>query len=145
MAMFVRYIEEAKLTIFYAKYEGDRCGASEIGPEHILLALLRDPALIEATMKGISEKEMRETLDAHLPRQEPNTLPHDLPLGDKARRALVLAEREADILGHAKIRNLHLLLGLIESGDSYAAELLVSNGLSADQLRRQLESLPGIT
>src|SRR5215469_9244273 len=95
MAMFVRYIEEAKLTIFYAKYEADRSGALEIGPEHILLALLRDPALIEATMKGISEKEMREALDAHLPRREPNTLPHDLPLGDKARQALGLAEREA--------------------------------------------------
>jgi ATP-dependent Clp protease ATP-binding subunit ClpC len=142
MAMFVRYIEEARLTIFRAKHEADRFGSLEIAPEHILLALLSDPILINRTLKGVSEKEMRETIDAYLPRRKPNTLPHDLPLSEAARRALVLAEEEADRLGHAKIRNEHLLLGLVKSGDSYAAELLVIKGLSADKLGRQLESPP---
>jgi ATP-dependent Clp protease ATP-binding subunit ClpA len=140
--VFIRYIEEARLTIFRAKHEADRFGSVEIAPEHILLALLSDPVLINRTMKGISEKEMRETIDAHLPRREPNTQPHDLPLSEAARRALVLAEREADRLGHSKIRNQHLLLGLVKSGDSYAAELLVRKGLSADELGQQLESSP---
>ena len=140
MTMFIRYIEEAKLTVFRAKHEADRFGSLEIAPEHILLALLDDPILINWTKKGISEKEMRATIDAHLPRREPNKLPHDLPLSEAARRALVLAEAEADRLGHSKIRNQHLLLGLLKSGDSYAAELLVRKGFSADELGRQLES-----
>lgn len=142
MTTFVRFIEEARLTIFRAKHEADRFGALEIAPDHILLALLSDPALIHGTMKGISEKEMRDTIDAHLPRREPNTLPHDLPLSETARRALALAEGEADKLGHPKIRNQHLLLGLLKSGDSYAADLLMKKGLSAEEVRRQLESSP---
>jgi hypothetical protein len=43
MSMFIRYIEEAKQTIVLAKHEADRFGSLEIGPEHILLALLNDP------------------------------------------------------------------------------------------------------
>ena len=38
--------------------------------------------------------------------------------------ARVLAEEEADKLGHPDIRNEHILLGLVESGNSFAAKLL---------------------
>ena len=138
MTTFIRYIEEARQTIFHAKHQADRFGALEIEPEHILLALLQDPVLITRTMEGISEKEIRETIDAHLPRREPSMLPHDLPLSEAARKALVLAEGEADKLGHRKIG--HILLGLVDSGESYAAGLLTRKGLSADRLRGQLES-----
>jgi ATP-dependent Clp protease ATP-binding subunit ClpA len=86
-------------------------------------------------MEGISEKEIRETINAHLPRREPTTLPHDLPLSRAAREALVLAEGKADKLGHRYIRNEHLLLGLVESESSYAAQLLKQKDISAEKLR----------
>jgi hypothetical protein len=38
--------------------------------------------------------------------------------------ARVLAEEEADKLGHPDIRNEHILPGLVESGNSFAAKLL---------------------
>jgi ATP-dependent Clp protease ATP-binding subunit ClpA len=122
--MFARYITEARETIVLAKHEADRFGSPEIDPEHILLALLDDLVLISRTTKGISEKEIRKTINAHLPRRERNPLPHDLELSKAAREALVLAEAEADKLGHRYIRNEHLLLGLVESGNNFAAELL---------------------
>jgi ATP-dependent Clp protease ATP-binding subunit ClpA len=140
--MFIRYIERAKRTIVRAKHEADRFGSLEIDPEHILLALLNDPVLISRTMEGISEKGIRETINAHLPRREPNTLPHDLPLSRAAREALVLAEGEADKFGHRYIRNEHILLGLALSESSYAAQLLKQKGFSADSLRLQIKALP---
>jgi ATP-dependent Clp protease ATP-binding subunit ClpA len=115
MTMFIRYVEEARRTIVLAKHEADRFGSLEIYPEHILLALLHDPVLTSRTMEGISEKEIRETINVHLPRRERNPLPHDLELSRAAREALVLAEGEADKLGHRYIRNEHLLLALVES------------------------------
>jgi len=127
-------------TIVLAKHEADRFGSLEIDPEHVLLALLNDPSLISRTTDGIAEKEIRETINTHLPRRQPNLLPHDLPLSQAAREALVLAEAEADKLGHRDIRNQHLLLGLVESRNSYARELLTKKGLSVDTLRLQLES-----
>jgi tetratricopeptide (TPR) repeat protein len=63
-------------------------------------------------------------------------------LSRAAREALVLAEGEADRFGHRYIRNEHLLLGLVESGDCYAGELLRKKGLSAEQLRLQIKALP---
>jgi ATP-dependent Clp protease ATP-binding subunit ClpA len=57
-------------------------------------------------------------------------LPHALPLSREAREALVLAEAEADKLGHRYIRNEQHLPGPVESGNSFAAELLTKKGLS---------------
>ncbi len=140
MGMFARYVEESKRTIVRAKHEADSFGSLEIEPEHILLSLLSDSVLIRRTMERSSAEGIRKTINAHLPRREPNTLPHDLPLSGAAREALVLAEEEADKLNHRSIGNGHLLLGLLESGDSFASVLLMKEGLSADQLRRQLET-----
>lgn len=142
MSMFIRYIEGARRTIVRAKHEADRFGSLEIDPEHILLALLSDPVLISRTMEGISEKEILETINAHLPRREPNTLPHDLELSRSAREALVLAEGEADKFGHRYIRNEHVLLGLAQSESSYGAQLLKQKGFSTDKLRLQIKALP---
>ena len=88
MGMFIRYIEEAKRTLVRAKHEADRFGSLEIDPEHILLALLNDPVLINRIMEGTFEKEIREAINTRLPRREPNRLPHDLPLSGAAREAL---------------------------------------------------------
>jgi ATP-dependent Clp protease ATP-binding subunit ClpA len=140
MGMFARYLKYSRQTIVRAKHEADRFESPEILPEHFLLALLDDPVLTSGTMQGISEKEIVMTIEAHIPRGERNPLPHDLELSKTAREALVLAEGEADKLGHRDIRNEHILLGLVESGNSFAAKLLAKEEVSADHLRRQIES-----
>lgn len=140
MGMFARYLTYSIQTIVRAKHEADRFGSPEIDPEHILLALLNDPVLTSRTMQGISEKEIITTIEAHIPRGERNPLPHDLELSKTAREALVLAEGEADKLGHRDIRNEHILLGLAESGNSYAAKLLAEEGVSANHIRLQMQS-----
>jgi ATP-dependent Clp protease ATP-binding subunit ClpA len=140
MGMFARYLKYSRETIVRAKHEADRFGSPEIDPEHILLALLNDPLLKNRMMQGISEKEIVMTIEAHIPRGERNLLPHDLELSKATREALGSAEGEADKLGHPDIRNEHILLGLIESGNSFAANVLAQQGVSADRLRRQIES-----
>jgi ATP-dependent Clp protease ATP-binding subunit ClpA len=140
MGMFARYLKYSRQTIVRAKHEADRFGSPEIDPEHILLALLNDPALTRRTMQGISEKEIVIALEAHIPRGARNPLPHDLELSKTAREALVLAEVEADKLGHQDIRNEHILLGVVECGNSFAAKLLAREGVSPDHIRREIES-----
>jgi len=140
MGMFARYLKYSRQTIVRAKHEADRFGSPEIDPEHILLALLNDPVWTSRTMQGISEKEIVMTIEAHIPWGERSPLPHDLELSKTAREALVLAEGEADKLGHRDIRNEHILLGLLESGNSFAAKLLAKEGVSAGHLRSQIEA-----
>ena len=111
--MFERYTEKARRTVHLAKCEADGFGSLEVGPEHILLALLTDRALVSSTMEGVSESEIRAAINAHIPRSEPNPLPHDLPLTTEARAALVLATEEADKLSHGYVQNEHVLLALL--------------------------------
>src|SRR5258708_16901274 len=113
MSMFVRYIEEARRTIVRAKHEADRFGSLKIDPEHILLALLSDPVLISRTIQEISEKEILDTINAHLPRREPSTLPHDLELSRAARESRVWAAGVADRVRYRDISSGHILLGLV--------------------------------
>ncbi len=46
-----------------AKHEADRFGAPEVTPEHILLALLLDSALIASIKERFHAEEVRAALD----------------------------------------------------------------------------------
>jgi ClpA/ClpB-like protein len=93
-------------------------------------------------MEGIPEPEIRGALNAHIVRREPNPLPHDLPLSKEARMALVLATEKAEEFSHRYVENKHVLLALVESESSYAAQLLRGQGLVAEKLRPQIKALP---
>lgn len=138
VGMFERYSEDARLTVVHAKHEADGFGSSEIGAEHILLALLRDSALISSAMETLAVAGIRATIHAHIPRREPNPLPHDLPLSAEGRIVLTSAAEEANKCGHKFVKNEHILLAVLQSENTYAAELLKQNGLSSEDLRTHI-------
>jgi Clp amino terminal domain, pathogenicity island component len=78
-----------------AKCEADGFGADQVEPEHILLALLSDAALVSSTMEGVSPSDIRASINAHALRREPKPLPHDLPLSAESRTAMARATEEA--------------------------------------------------
>ena len=62
---------------------------------------------------------------------------------DQARRAIVLAEEEARMLGHNWLGTEHILLGLIREGDGVAAKALESLGIGLQAVRQQVEEIIG--
>jgi len=62
---------------------------------------------------------------------------------DKARRVVVLAQEEARLLDHNYIGTEHLLLGLIDQGDSVAAATLGRVGVTLEKVRAEVELLVG--
>lgn len=60
---------------------------------------------------------------------------------DRARRAVVLAQEEARLLGHDIIGTEHLLLGLIHEGEAIAAKALESLGVSLVAVRSAVEDV----
>ena len=62
---------------------------------------------------------------------------------DRARRAVVLAQEEARMLGHNYIGTEHILLGLIRERDGGAGRALESLGISLEALRQQVEEIIG--
>jgi ATP-dependent Clp protease ATP-binding subunit ClpC len=62
---------------------------------------------------------------------------------DRARRVVVLAQREASRLNHNWIGTEHILLGLLHEGEGVAAKALESLGISLDAVRQQVEEIIG--
>jgi tetratricopeptide (TPR) repeat protein len=142
VGIFERYNEDARRTVLRAKHEADAFGSLELGAEHILLALLRDSVLISSTMEKPTVAFIRAALHAHIPRLEPNPLPHDLPLSVEARTVLMSATEEADSAGQQYVRNAHVLLALARSNTSYAAQLLKEKGFFIHKLQLQIKAFP---
>src|SRR6266498_694575 len=62
---------------------------------------------------------------------------------DRARRVVVLAMEEARRLNHPHIGTEHLLLGLLREPASVATEVLVSLGISVEEIRVGVEESIG--
>jgi ATP-dependent Clp protease ATP-binding subunit ClpA len=62
---------------------------------------------------------------------------------DRARRVVVLAQEEAQLLNHDYIGTEHLLLGLVHDGEGVAAKALESLGISLEAVRAQVEETIG--
>jgi ATP-dependent Clp protease ATP-binding subunit ClpA len=58
--------------------------------------------------------------------------------GDAARRAVVLAQEEAEALGHDYLGTEHLLLGLLAEGEGRAADVLARAGVTRDSVLEHL-------
>jgi hypothetical protein len=59
----------------------------------------------------------------------------------RARRALVLGQEEARLLGHNVIGTEHLLLGLLNEGEGVAASVLVSFDITLDTARQKVDQM----
>jgi ATP-dependent Clp protease ATP-binding subunit ClpA len=62
---------------------------------------------------------------------------------DRARRASVLAEKEARMLNHDYIGTEHILLGLISEGEGVGVHALESLGIELEAVRQQVEKTIG--
>jgi ATP-dependent Clp protease ATP-binding subunit ClpA len=62
---------------------------------------------------------------------------------EQSRRAVVLAQEEARMLGHNHIGSEHLLLGLLHEQDGTAADVLRSAGITVEAARSQVAELAG--
>jgi ATP-dependent Clp protease ATP-binding subunit ClpC len=113
---------------------------SEVGTEHVLLALLREErglatrALAEL---GVAPAELAQRTRLRLVRAE---IGADGPigLGPEARAALEMARAEARRLHHDYVGTEHLLLGLLRNGEGPAFVVLHGAGVTLARARRQI-------
>lgn len=135
--MFERYTEKARRVVFFARYEASQFGSPYIEPEHLLLGLLReDKALPTRLFRSFgSVGKIRQQIEAHTFIREKVSTSVDLPLSNECKRVLAYAAEEAERLSHRHIGSEHLLLGLLRETNSFAAQLLNSEGVFLDRAR----------
>jgi hypothetical protein len=141
--MFERYTEKARHVIFFARYEASQFGSPEIDTEHLLLGLLREErGLVYRWVPNLRLESVRKQITERSERRDPIPTNVDLPLGSSAKKALNDAADEADRLRRKHIGTEHLLLGLLDEANSFAAALMREAGADVDRLRLQIAQLP---
>ena len=140
--MFERFTDRARRVVVMAQEEARQLRHNYIGPEHILLGLVKenDGVAAEALRSlGIDLAALREQVIAAVPegKHEFEASGH-IPFTPVAKKSLELSLREALQLGHNYIGTEHVLLGLVREGDNPAAAVLAGFGADLNQIRRQV-------
>lgn len=142
--MFERYTEQARRTIFFARYEASNYGSRYIETEHLLLGLLRENKRLNLILFGEHSRidEIRKRVDAHTPARERIATSVDIPLSDEGKLTLAYAAEEAERLELKHIGTEHLLLGILRESKSFGAAILNQLGITLENVRKELASIP---
>jgi Clp amino terminal domain, pathogenicity island component len=144
----MRVTESAQHAVRHAPGEAGRLGRDRVDTEHLLLALLRDPACLAAAALGEQgvevetvRRRVEEAIGPGRPGDGDEPAGHDLPMTRPVTLVLGLAAREARELEQDRVGTEHLLLGLAGEGDGVAAHVLEEVGAGLLQLREAVISL----
>ena len=120
--------------ITYSKEEANRLRNRYIGPEHLLLGMLRDGGgkAIEILLKlDIDLKRVKSRLEGFLKDAEDDTLLPDaeVPLSPMTAKILKMCMLEARLLKSATADTEHVLLAILKDGNNLAATVLEENNI----------------
>ena len=138
--MFERYSEEAKRTLFFARYAVAEHGGTQLEPEHLLLGVLRaDPeAVLRFAASDVPIDAIRARLVASVADDAKLPATHEIRFSERSRIALERAQVEADDLSDAHIRPEHLILGLLVKTSGEANVVLRDAGVQMSAMRKFL-------
>jgi len=146
-----RFTDRVRKVLVLANNESLRLNHEYIGPEHLLLGVLREGSGVAATaLRNVSgdpgriEKEM-ERLIIRGPAVTSSSLSGMRPMTPRAKRIIENAKEEARMLNHNFIGTEHVLLGLMREHESLPVTLLLSLGIDGAMVRHEVRSILGIT
>ena len=124
--------------IVYSKEEANRLRNDYIGPEHLLLGIIREG---EGKAVGVLQslyvdlQEVKETLEAVL-RGESVTenYSEDITFNEKASKILKMSMLEARLLKTTEADTEHILLAIMRNGENRAAELLEAKDITYQKI-----------
>jgi ATP-dependent Clp protease ATP-binding subunit ClpC len=145
--MFEKYTEQARRTIFFARYEVSELGGDTIDPEHLLLGLLReDKTLLPLLLHERDEparEAIRSEIEAHIRSGEKLSTSVEISLSAEAKAALLNAAEESEGMSHKHIGTEHLLLGVLRIEGSFAAGVPGAHGITHEVAREALRDMYG--
>ncbi|MGI8747288.1 MAG: Clp protease N-terminal domain-containing protein, partial [Deinococcus sp.] len=132
-----RYDDRARLVFHYAREEGNRLGHAMVGPEHLLLGLMREGGTAAGLLGefGATLDGLRRRVEEIIGRGEGNRLNDAPSITPRARRVMELASHDARTLGAQVTSTEHILLGIIREGDGVAFRILQELTKDVDTIR----------
>ena len=142
----ISYSKEATDVIKYSKEEAYRTNATSIGPEHILLGIIRNDesnaaqilkdlyADLKKIRKEIEDVLEKETDNLNLPKTDIR----DLYFGENSTRILRLCFLESKLYNKDSIGSEHILLGIMKEERNKAAQILIQNNITYDKVKNKI-------
>ena len=132
-----RYDDRARLVFHFAREEGSKLGHAMIGPEHLLLGLMREGGTASRVLSefGATLEGFRRQIEEMVGRGDGLTRNETAAITPRARRVMELAGSEARNLGSNVIATEHILLGIIREGDGVAFRILQQLTRDVDTVR----------
>nr|BBH92079.1 hypothetical protein KTA_02780 [Thermogemmatispora argillosa] len=148
---FEGFTMHAHMALHLAKEEARRLSAHAVGPEHLLLGLVREGEGVAArVLKQLGAGvDNLDQLVAWVFKPDPMRglgrvattgdppVEGELPWTSRAKRIFGLAKEEAQRLKEEHIGTEHLLLGLLQDEDNLGAGMLAMLGIDLAEARRQ--------
>jgi ATP-dependent Clp protease ATP-binding subunit ClpC len=140
---FDKFTERARKVLALAQEEAQRFNHNYIGPEHILLGLIREGSGVGAKVLsnlGVEPNRVRAAVEFIMGRGE-TPARGEVGLTAKAKKVIELAVDEARSFGHSYIGTEHLLIGLLREGEGIASGVLESLGVTLEKVRAETTRL----
>lgn len=133
--------------IMYSKEEANRLRNSYIGPEHLLLGLIREgegKAIKILFNLQINLQDIKNQLETIVKNNVENDTTYDenISFNDKASKVLKLCILEAKLLRNIAADSEHILLAIMKVKDNTAFHVLESNGVTYEKIKLTLQPDP---
>ncbi len=143
--MFERFSERAIKVIKIAQEEAKRLMSRAVGPEHLLLSMIkeREPIVIKTFESfKINPNDVKQRLEQYI-FEEKLPLPQEPQFSAQLKHSIELAWDEARQLGHSYIGVEHLFLGVLREGSGIAGRTMNEMGISYNSAKNRIISSLG--
>lgn len=140
-----RYDDQARAIFQFAREEAKALGSSQVGPEHLLLGVMRAGGLggDVLTRLGADLASIRQQVHEQRPARQKAASYQDMPsVTPAARRVMEVAAEEARALGVSLTSTAHILLALLKSDHEMVQHLLALLGADVEALGAELRAAP---
>lgn len=139
--MYDLFSREAQQIMGYATKEAEAWHHDYVGTEHLLLAFtkLRGSSVYKfLEINGVTYPRMAREVEKEIGQGDSRFTSGQLKPTPQLKRIIQIAYDEARRYGHSLINSEHLLLAMLEEGDSVATHVLQRFNLDAQKVRRFL-------
>ncbi len=140
------FADHARKVMQLANQEAHRLNHQYIGTEHILLGLVKEGSGVTASMLKKVNRDLRRVrmeVEKFVQSGPSMTTLCRLSYTPGAKNVMEYAVEEARNSGHNYVEAEHILLALLREQEGIAAEVLMSFGLRAEDLRVEIGQLKG--
>lgn len=140
--MDANFSNRVRDVISYSREEALRLGHDYIGPEHLLLGLIRDGDGVAIKLMrdlGIDFAKLRKSIEEAIRSSHTNINVGNIPLTKQAEKVLKITYLEAKLFKSELIGTEHLLLSLLRDEDHIAAQILAKEGINYETVVNQLK------